>query len=152
MEPTSSTFMLCNCSESSSNVSLGHIGMLPVKLPLSLKPPLMGHKHQVVHLQGHWYWHPYTARCTPSQQLGHAGCSWQRAPLSHSVTLAQLLKLGLNCSVDASGPAKLYHQPLEKTLHNIQVFKHAWDVLGLPRCVGESNVARTAGQYGWQHY
>eukprot|EP00966_Prymnesium_polylepis_P158994 3674842-Prymnesium_polylepis.1 len=98
--------------------------VVPGVYPASLSEPV-----------GHWFSHPVGGRCPLGARVGAGGCTWQREPISHSVTYEELEALGWNASwawFDPKSPNG--HQPLEQTQFNMAVFRKAWQVKGLAPC------------------
>jgi len=128
-------FMACECSEQSTTASRYYTGMMPIGLPTFLIPLIPGwYPGSLPDPVGHWYSHPVGGRCPLGASVGTRGCTWQRAPLSHSIYPSELLGLGWD-----STPAKhpLWpnaHQPIEQAQRNIAVFQKAWAAKGVKPC------------------
>jgi hypothetical protein len=131
---SSPTFMLCRCSVASSHASRTYTGMMPIGLPLIPSPVVPGVYPGSSGVEiGRWFSLPAGARCPLGAKVGDGGCTWQRAPLAHSIYWAELRALGWNLtSFNVSAPGA--HQPVAQTLTNVEIFKRAWRSKGLPPC------------------
>merc|ERR1719285_739604 len=86
-------------------------------------------------IEGHWYSHPAPARCPHGAPVGEGGCTWQRAPLSHSLYASELLAAGLNVS-SMTWKAGMDDVIIDESLslNNVRVGRQALAALHLPPC------------------
>jgi len=146
----SMTVMGCECSNRSASLSRRYTGMMPVPLPFNLTmvsgglaadypPPFRSPP------TGEWYSHPSAGRCPPGAAVGDAGCTWQLAPLSHSVYVADFVRLGLNRSFE-TGSTSYIEEAV--SLQAVEVGRRAFAALQLPPCgsSGSTGPLRTAGE------
>ena len=135
---SSPTFQSCHacCSNASAAASRRHVGMAPFGLPMYTFPPSLGFYPNQVHPIGRWFSHPAGSRCPLGAAVGDGGCTWQRAPLSHSVYMGELIGArGMNRSAvgfNASGFGEV--QPPAQTRFNVDVFREVWARKGLLPC------------------
>jgi len=137
---TSPTFQNCDacCSSASAAASRKHTGMCPVGLPIYTFAPAIGTYPNKLPPIGKWYSHPFGGRCPLGAAVGDDGCTWQRAPISHSLYLGELLGPGgmnRTSSFNASGYGES-QSPAQMTA-NVDIFRKMWAQKGLPPC-GES--------------
>jgi len=131
---------LCTCNESGLAVSRKYTGMTVVPLPFGFNfnqangsvlpdgypPPF--------HLpaSGQWYSHPVSSRCPPGAQVGDGGCTWRRAPLSHSVYTVDLADMGLNVTIKQSGHSMWVDESVSQ--QDLDVGRRAFGAMELPPC------------------
>ena len=70
----------------------------PLVLPPGLIPYTLYCILYTVHLiqlapVGRWFSHPAAGRCALGDAVGDGGCTWQRAPLAHSISLGEQQKV-----------------------------------------------------------
>jgi len=136
---TSLDAWLCDCSEQSTTASRRYTGMTSIGLPVYSFPSVPGvYPGSLPTPVGHWYSHPVGGRCPLGARVGEGGCTWQRAPLSHSIFASELMALGWNASQAwfnrSRPPVPDMHQPAEQTRHNLGVFRKMWQAKALPPC------------------
>jgi hypothetical protein len=136
-DTSSPTFQNCEacCSNASAAASRTLTGMCPVGLPVYTSPPAVGvYPHQLPPI-GRWFSHPVGGRCPLGAAVGEGGCSWQRAPVAHSVYLGELLgPAGMNrtAGFNASGFGEA--QPPAQTRGNVAVFRRVFAQKAMPPC------------------
>jgi hypothetical protein len=92
---TSPNHSLCHCSEQSAAASRRYTGMTPIGFPFYVSTAVPGvYPGSRQSPIGHWYSHPVGGRCPLGAPVGRGGCTWQRAPLSHSIFTQELLEKG----------------------------------------------------------
>ena len=133
---TSPTNYVCNCSSYSAAASRIHTGMMPIGLPVFLSIVVPGvYPGALPSPVGHWFSHPAGGRCPLGARVGDGGCTWQRAPLSHSLYPSELFAFGWNATPFPNiSNVSNAHQPLAQTQHNLGVFERAWNAKGLAPC------------------
>jgi len=136
--PTIDGSGMCECNKSSYALSQRYTGMTPMPLPFKFALTADGHVPDAYppafHLPaaGHWYSHPYPGRCPLGSSVGDGGCTWQRAPLSHSVYTSDLARMGLNTSMEQQGTSAYIEESV--SWQNLEVGRRAFGSLGLPPC------------------
>jgi len=135
---TSPNHSLCRCSEHSAAASRLYTGMTPIGFPFFVSTAVPGvYPGARPTPIGHWYSHPVGGRCPLGAPVGQGGCTWQRAPLSHSIFTSDLLENGWDNSSwwDPTKPSSPdLHQPEEMSLHNMALFRKLWAAKGLAPC------------------
>ena len=133
--PTYQNCAAC-CSNASAAASRKHVGMSPVGLPLYATPhPAVGVYSQQLPPIGVWFSHPSGGRCPFGVAVGERGCTWQRAPLAHSVFVGELLgRGGMNRTLSSNASGYGEAQSPAQMVANVDVFRKTWAQKGLPPC------------------
>jgi hypothetical protein len=127
--------MLCHCSTASAAASRTYTGMEPIGLPITISPITPGQYPGPPPAEpvGRWFSHPAATRCALGAAVGERGCTWQRAPLSHSIYWSELIAAGFNVSA-FNQTVPNAHQPAAQTRANVAVFKAVWAAKRLAPC------------------
>ena len=132
---TSPTKYVCKCTSQSAAASRVYTGMMPIGLPVFVSLVVPGiYPGGLPEPVGHWFSHPVQGRCPLGARVGDGGCTWQRAPLSHSLYPSELFAFGWNATPSSVFNVSNGHQPLAQTRQNIGVFERAWRAKGLAPC------------------
>jgi len=131
---SSPTKDVCHCSTHSDAASRVHTGMMPIGLPWVY--PVSGvYPGSLPTPVGHWYRTPSRAAAHSARSSAReGGCTWQRAPLSHSL-YPLLGAVCVRVEHYSQFPYNVCnaHQPLDQTLH-IAAIRRAWQAKGLAPC------------------
>lgn len=136
--PSLDDTMMCHCSEESMVLTHNYTGMTAVPLPFRMELPSNQQLPSaypwpyLAPIKGHWFSHPSGGRCPHGVGVGESGCTWQRAPLSHSVYTDDLIKLGLNATFVHDD--KIFFAEEVVSLRNVEVGQRAFESLRLPPC------------------
>ena len=135
--PSFDPYMICRCSAESASASREFTGMMPIGLPISLSSPVVPGVYPGSlpgFSVGRWFSHPARGRCPLGARVGDGGCTWQRAPVAHSIYWEELRALGWNTTGSMEVPIPGKQQPISQTLGNVEIFKRAWRAKKLPPC------------------
>jgi hypothetical protein len=138
--------MSSGCSQRSLKATWNYTGMTVVPLPFrtSIAEDALPKDYPPPYsspIRGHWFSHPSAGRCPPGVAVGEGGCTWQRAPLSHSVYADELIRLGVNTTFKLEGKVMSVDESV--SLQNAEVGRKAFEALSLPPC----GTGASAGQH-----
>merc|ERR1712100_885771 len=89
---------------------------------------------------GYIFHFPTDGRCKDGAKVGDDGCTWQLAPLTHSISIKEFLDLGANKTYHYDQATGTLMVPTEVGLHNIPLFGKAFQNLPveIPTCGSRS--------------